>query len=56
MTAARPPILEQAQEEVQEEDLGLLALDRQRRVHIGRVDCALEGRIGENHVVGPSLR
>jgi hypothetical protein len=36
-----------------EEYLGLLALDRQRGVHIRRVDCTLEWRIGENHVVGP---
>ena len=35
-------ILKESQEEVQEEDLGLLALDRQRGVHIRRVDCALE--------------
>ena len=46
-------IFKQAQKQVQEEDLGLLALDRQRGIHIRRVDCAFEGRIGENHVVGP---
>lgn len=46
-------IFKQTEEEVQEEDLGLLALDRQRGVHVRRIDCALEGRVGENHVVGP---
>ena len=46
-------ILQQTQEEVQEEDLGLLALGRQRGVHVGRVDRALEGRVGEHDVVGP---
>ena len=46
-------VLQQAQEEVQEEDLGLLALGRQRGVHVGRVDRALERRVGEDHVVGP---
>ena len=45
-------ILQQAQEEVQEEDLGLLALGRQRRVDVRRVDRALEGRVGEHDVVG----
>ena len=46
-------VLKQAQEEVQEQDLGLLALDRQRGVNVRGVDCALEGRVGEDHVVGP---
>ena len=46
-------VLKQTQEEVQEQDLGLLALDRQRGVHVRRVDRALERRVGENHVVGP---
>ena len=44
-------ILEQAQEEVQEQDLGLLDLGRQRRVYVARVDRAFEWRIGENNVV-----
>ena len=56
MTAARPPHFEQAQEEMKEEDLGLLALDRQRRVHVGGVDRAFEGRIGEDDVVALALR
>ena len=47
-------VVEQAQEKVQEEDFGLLDLGRQRRVHVGGVDRALERGIGQHHVVGRS--
>ena len=53
---AAAAIFEQTQEEVEEEDFGLLDLARQRRVHVRRVDRAFERRIGEDDVVAPALR
>ena len=47
-------VFQQAQEEVEEEDFGLLALGRERRVHVGGVNGALERRVGEDDVVARS--
>ena len=47
-----PAVFEQAQEQVKEQDFGLLALGRQRRVDIGGVNGAFEGRVGEDDIVG----